>query len=205
MLQFKNTTFNSSKVFDLSLISSILFVILMFSSTSSGFDTESSIINVITEEIEIVMVARIFHPEVRPPKPIVPTTELGFIEEPEYIEPIDYTPDEPYFDSELVPELPINKADYEEVWKISIPPKLELKVAPKYPNLARRLNLEAKVFIEYIVDKNGLPTRFKILSGNVMFNDEAIAALKQFRFAPGIQNGKAVNVKMRQMFKFSLK
>lgn len=205
MFHSKNAVLNSSKVFDLSLISSILFVILLFSVTSSGFDIKSDIVNTISEKSEIYMIPRFKEIEPRPPKPVEAKYEMGEIKEEEFIEPIEIEPDESFPEpAEIIPEIPIDDTG-EEIWEISLAPKLEIKVAPKYPNLAKRLNLEATVFIEYILDKNGHPTHCKVVSGNVMFNDAALTALKQFRFAPGIQNGEAVRVKMRQTFKFSLK
>ena len=79
MLHTKKALLNSSKLFDFSLISSIIFVILLFSITSSGYDEELSIMNVISEKPEIVIVSRIFHPKPRPPKPEVPKYEIGII------------------------------------------------------------------------------------------------------------------------------
>jgi protein TonB len=206
MLQSKNTVLTSSNVFDLSLISSILFVILLFSSTSSGFDVESTITRTISKDVEIVMMPKFSPIEPRPPKPEEPDYEIGELDEPEPIEPIEFYPEVPILEpSDPTPEISLEDTDDKEIWEISIQPKLELKVTPKYPLLAMRSGIEATVFIEYILDENGHPTRFKIISGNVMLNDAAITALKQFRFAPGIQNGKAVKVKMRQLFKFSIK
>ncbi len=69
------------------------------------------------------------------------------------------------------------------------------KVEPEYSEEARKAKFQGTVEIEIVIDEQGKPTNFKIRSPLGMGLDEkAVDAVKQWRFRPGMKNGKPVAV-----------
>ena len=68
----------------------------------------------------------------------------------------------------------------------------------KYPKQAMRMGVEGKVFVEFVVDKTGSLTNFKVSRGiGGGCDEEAIRVLSTVpRWKPGKQRGKAVKVRM---------
>lgn len=77
----------------------------------------------------------------------------------------------------------------------------------KYPEQAKQLDVEGKVYIEFVVSKTGTIESAKVLRGIGSGCDEA--ALEVFQnspnWKPGIKNGEAVNVKMVLPLTFKLR
>jgi protein TonB len=76
----------------------------------------------------------------------------------------------------------------------------------RYPNVAKENNVQGRVFIQFIVERDGSLTDLKAMrdpgSG---LGDEAIRVLKTMpHWKPGIQNGKAVRVQYTVPVNFSL-
>jgi protein TonB len=75
----------------------------------------------------------------------------------------------------------------------------------KYPRTAQRSHIEGKVFIEFVIDKNGSVTQLKIIKGiGSGCDEEAIRVLAQSRWEPGRQRGKPVKVRMAMSVNFVL-
>ena len=76
----------------------------------------------------------------------------------------------------------------------------------KYPAAAQRANVSGRVFLSFIVTKNGEITDVNILKGiGFGADEEAIRVTAQMpRWIPGKQNGRAVNVKYNLPINFSL-
>jgi periplasmic protein TonB len=75
-----------------------------------------------------------------------------------------------------------------------------------YTDFARRAEIEGKVIIEFIVGKSGDVEDAKIFKG--IFDELdmiALNAVKQAKFTPGLQRGKAVRVRMWMPIVFKLK
>lgn len=76
----------------------------------------------------------------------------------------------------------------------------------KYPAQARRMGVEGKVLVEFVVERNGQLTQFKILrdiGGDC--GQEAIRVLKKApKWSPGKQRGKAVKTKFTVPINFNL-
>lgn len=76
----------------------------------------------------------------------------------------------------------------------------------KYPPMAAENNIQGKVFVSFVVEKNGSLTDIKVirsLGGGT--DEEAVRVLKASRtWIPGIQNGKQVRVKYNSPISFSL-
>lgn len=75
----------------------------------------------------------------------------------------------------------------------------------KYPRVARNIGTEGKVFVEFVVDRQGNPTNFKIIRGiGAGCDEEAIRVAGIPKWEPGKQRGKPVNVRMVLPINFTL-
>ncbi len=85
------------------------------------------------------------------------------------------------------------------------PPMLVRRVAPKYPELMLKAEIEGKVTVSIWVDKQGKPHEVRILKGdNELFNEAAMEAAKQFLFTPAYMNNGPVSVWVSVPFSFRL-
>ena len=87
----------------------------------------------------------------------------------------------------------------------------------RYPAVAREMQAEAEVTVQFVIDKTGLvrfPKVVEVNAGTMEPNDDAVEALKEAavyvvrnmpRWEPGRQNGKRVNVTYTLPISFSLK
>lgn len=62
--------------------------------------------------------------------------------------------------------------------------KVERRVAPTYPELAKRMHIEGTVRVQVTVAPDGSVTQAKTLSGNKMLAPAAEDAIKRWRFEP---------------------
>lgn len=69
------------------------------------------------------------------------------------------------------------------------------RVAPVYPEIAKRMRIAGAVKLEATVDPQGKVTEVKTLSGNHMLSVAAEEAVKQWRFAPASSESN-VNVEV---------
>jgi len=75
----------------------------------------------------------------------------------------------------------------------------------KYPTQAKHMGTEGKVFVEFIVNKNGEPSDLKIIRGiGSGCDEEALRVLSLTKWEPGKQRGKPVRVKMGMQLNFKL-
>jgi protein TonB len=79
------------------------------------------------------------------------------------------------------------------------------EVAATYPRAAAMQGIEGWVDLEFMIGADGLPKNIKVRTARPkrMFEDEAIASLKQWQFKPVVRNGEAVAAPaiLRMMFK----
>jgi TonB family protein len=67
----------------------------------------------------------------------------------------------------------------------------------QYPKIAKMAGIEGRVFIEFTVDAQGKVVNPQVVRGiGAGCDEEALRAVQQATFKPGIQDGKAVPVKM---------
>ena len=66
------------------------------------------------------------------------------------------------------------------------------KVPPEYPPIARQLKIVGDVELEALVTESGTVEKVNILSGNPVLTRPASEAVKKWKFAPFITDGKAV-------------
>lgn len=85
-------------------------------------------------------------------------------------------------------------------------PEIVVRATPVYPELAVRANLEGKVWVNILVDKQGKVKNAIIAKSNQeIFNQSAIDAAMQYSFTPALQNNKPVAVWVVIPFKFELR
>ncbi len=71
-----------------------------------------------------------------------------------------------------------------------VTPKMIKKVAPEYPDLAKASRIGAVIIMEAQVDTHGLVQSVNVLKGHPLFDEAAIAAVKQWRYRPLLLNGE---------------
>jgi len=72
---------------------------------------------------------------------------------------------------------------------------LILKVEPEYSDEARRIKLSGKVLLKIIVDAKGVPSEIRVVQPlGFGLDEKAKEAVQNWRFRPGMKDGKAVPV-----------
>jgi len=75
----------------------------------------------------------------------------------------------------------------------------------KYPKRAQYTGTQGKVFIEFVIDKNGHVTNMKVIKGiGSGCDEEAMRVLALTKWQPGRQRGKPVKVRMTMPLNFVL-
>ena len=76
----------------------------------------------------------------------------------------------------------------------------------RYPQIAKEYNITGKVYVQFIVDKDGSVTDVKILRGiDQNLDAEALRVIKSFpKFKPGFMRGQPVRVEFTIPINFSL-
>lgn len=86
------------------------------------------------------------------------------------------------------------------------PPRLLKEVKAAYTEDARRNNLEGEVVLEIVVRRDGSVSDVKLINGlPAGLNDRAIAAVRQWRFAPATRLGQPVDVIVEVAVEFKLR
>jgi TonB family protein len=87
-------------------------------------------------------------------------------------------------------------------------PVVVTEVRPKYTDEAKAARIEGTVLMTCVVSTDGQPTRISVvhsLDSVHGLDDAAVSALEQWRFKPGVKEGKAVAVRVHIEMTFSLK
>src|SRR5690606_38550688 len=75
----------------------------------------------------------------------------------------------------------------------------------QYPEMARRAGIEGRVFVQFVVNEQGVPSDIRVVRGIGGGADEAaVAAVRESRFTPGLQRGRPVKVRMSLPVTFRL-
>jgi protein TonB len=86
-----------------------------------------------------------------------------------------------------------------------VPPELQAKVQPVYPEIARKARIQGIVIVEAIIDKKGTVTDARILRGLPMgVSEAAIAAINKWKYKPATLNGRPVSVYLTVTVTFTL-
>jgi periplasmic protein TonB len=83
-------------------------------------------------------------------------------------------------------------------------PQLIKKVDPVYPDLARQARLGALIILEATVEANGHVREVTILRGAPIFDEYAVAAVKQWIYRPLLLNGIPTPFILTVTLKFSI-
>ena len=87
-----------------------------------------------------------------------------------------------------------------------VAPRLLREVKADYTEDARRANIEGDVILEIVVRRDGSVSDVRLLSGlSRGLNERAIAAVRQWRFAPATRLGQAVDVVVEVAVEFKLR
>ena len=68
------------------------------------------------------------------------------------------------------------------------------RVEPAYPEFAREAQIQGKVILHVLVDKNGRVKNVKVIRGVTGLNEAAVDAIKKWVFKPALSNNKPVAV-----------
>ena len=75
-----------------------------------------------------------------------------------------------------------------------------------YPDFARRAGVQGRVILQFVVDEDGTVSAVEVLRGiGAGCDEEAVRVLRNTRFTPGRQRGRAVKVKMTLPISFRLR
>ncbi len=78
--------------------------------------------------------------------------------------------------------------------------------AIQYPEVARRINAEGTVYVEFVVDQQGRVTEPVVTrSPHQALSDEALRVVSAARFEPGQQRGRPVRVRYTLPVRFTLR
>jgi TonB family protein len=72
-----------------------------------------------------------------------------------------------------------------------------------YPWEAREKQLQGQVLVKILVSETGDVANVEVLSGDPVFADAAVSAVKKWKFKPFIKNGKPVQVSTKLPFNFA--
>ena len=97
----------------------------------------------------------------------------------------------------------------EEIYEISAlnsPPRPIKQVAPRYPPELKRERVEGEVEIVFVVLEDGSidDLRIKKMS-NPAFAESLVEAVKQWKFEPGIKDGRPVKTRIHFPMSFTLR
>lgn len=86
-----------------------------------------------------------------------------------------------------------------------VAPKLLKRVPPEYPALASQARLQGLVIVEAQVDTSGAVRTVKVLRGAPLFDEPALAAVRQWRYQPLLLNGQPTEFIVVVTVMFNLK
>ena len=86
-----------------------------------------------------------------------------------------------------------------------VPPKAVYKPDPEFSEASRKSGEKGSVVVALVVGSDGLPRDLRIICSSIPENDEnAMATLKSWKFAPGTKDGKPLAVAVEVQVDFHL-
>ena len=76
--------------------------------------------------------------------------------------------------------------------------------SPVYPDLARSGDVEGQVRVQALITRDGKVAQVRVIEGNLVLHEAAVAAVKQWTFKPALQQHKPVAVWVEIPLDFSL-
>ena len=84
-------------------------------------------------------------------------------------------------------------------------PQVLYRVAPVFPYEMKQAGISGKVSLLFICDRKGRVRRVQVKSSSHReFEENAIRALREWKFEPGMKDGQPVNVRMLAPFNFNV-
>ncbi|WP_456460428.1 energy transducer TonB [Reichenbachiella sp.] len=156
-----------------------------------------------------------------PPPPKIELPKIIAVEDDEEIEEdleidIDVEIDETDIFEDLIFEEPLSVEEVEEtlIFVESMPKPIggmsafykHVGKQMKYPNQARRMGVEGKVYVQFVIDKSGKLTEVHAIKGiGAGCDEEAVRVIKNSPdWSPGKQRGRPVKVRMILPITFKL-
>jgi len=202
-----------SKIFEVCLILSLAFLIIAFKFfpdlKSQGLKLEGPQELFTVEDIQHTKQENRPPPPPKPPIPIeapsddvLEDVEIGSTEID--INEVIEAPPPPKEDKKIVEEEPTYFVAVEEMPEpIGGIAAIQSKIV--YPEIAKRAGVEGKVYVLAFVNEQGDVTKAEIIKGlGAGLDEAALNAVKQTRFKPGKQRGKAVKVQVSIPIVFKL-
>ena len=78
------------------------------------------------------------------------------------------------------------------------------RVEPEYPEEARQQRIQGAVVLDVRIGRDGAIEDVKLVSGQPLLANAAIAAVKQWRFKPRTQKGQPVEMQTRVTLNFRM-
>lgn len=192
------------KVLELSSIFSILILVLMFFSFKQ-FETRTQLPESVDIQIEVIDIppTQQFSKPPPPSRPSIPVEA----DEDELLDDVTIEDTEIVFEAadDAPPPPPPEDDEVFEFFAVSQKPEILKKAVPKYPDLARKAQIEGTVVVTVTIGKTGKVESAVIFKSIPMLDEAALKAAKLCNFKPAKQRDKFVKVKMNIPFKFSLK
>ena len=197
------------------MISSLLLLIVAFNvNLDRGDGLEIEQVEQETVQMEEILQTKQVQkppPPPRPPVPVeVPNDEILDDEDLDLDASLDL--DDPILAAPPPPPPPDEEVEEEEpeIFEIVeqnpelIGGQASLKV--RYPEIARKANVEGRVFLQFIVDEQGNVHNPTVVRGiGAGCDEEALRVISEAKFIPGRQRGRAVKVKMSMSILFKLR
>jgi protein TonB len=142
-------------------------------------------------------------PPIKVPVPFVPemgrsleSTEVPLPPAGTILDPLPPPPPPP-----VVEEAPVRP------WEVGLrEPKKLFSVDPRYPELAARAAVGGTVILEIVVDRSGSVSRVTVLRPAPLgMTEEAVAAVRQWRYEPSLLNGRPIEVVITVTVRFNLR
>lgn len=91
-----------------------------------------------------------------------------------------------------------------EEYLVSEMPVVSVEVRPLYPQEAKDKKMEGVVVLDVLIDDQGVVRQVGVIEGPEIFRNEAMLAMRRFRFRSAKVDGKPVAVRIRYTLNFKL-
>ena len=191
------------KALEISTILAMLIMIFMFYAFKK-FEVGTVLPEHIDVTLEITDVPETIQNQ-RPPRPARPQIPVE-TDDDELLDDVTIEDTDIVFDAlDDAPPPPPDDDEIYEFFAVSEKPVLIRKVEPKYPDLARKAQIEGKVVVTVTIGKDGKVENATILKSIPMLDEAAKVAAMQCTFKPAKQRDKFVKVRMNMPFDFRLR
>jgi protein TonB len=146
-------------------------------------------LTVIPTQIDVAAEPQVAEPELELNDPFEPVNEAQPVEQ------FESGPDEPVAVAEVPPS---PEGGFEGFYKF-------LRRELKYPRRAVSARVEGRVFVEFVVDREGFVSSVRVLRGiGYGCDEEAVRVISKTKWTAGMQGGRPVKVRMIAPIHFAL-